>query len=74
MRCDWRKGLEDQCLKKASLFVWAHGGKSWRGYYCRKHAGLVIRRRAHLILRHEQSVVIRKVTALDKKLLRKGKR
>lgn len=74
MKCWYNKGMETQCSKRASLFVWAHGGKSWKGIYCRKHTGVIIRMRAHLIMRHEQNVVIRPVTAYDKKRLRKGNR
>lgn len=62
-----------ECPKRASLYVKAWGTRSWSGVHCPKHAGRVIRIRARLIKKYNQSVVVRPVTKRDIKMRKKGK-
>lgn len=49
------------------MYVMAFGGKSWSGYFCAKHSTVIIRLRMKLIKKYNQNVVLRPITAYDKK-------
>jgi hypothetical protein len=62
-----------RCERKATMYVAAFGGKSWCGYFCRRHVTRIIEKRMPLIIKYKQNVVLRKMTAFDRKRV-KGKR
>jgi len=66
--------METRCARKATIFVKVFGDRGWEGYYCRKHSTQTIQMRIHLVVRHNQSVVLRKVKPYDKKRVRKADR
>lgn len=49
------------------MFVMGHGGKHWDGYFCSKHAAVIIKVRMRLIKKYKQSVVLRPITEWDRK-------
>lgn len=64
--CQRRVKGED-CPDKATLYVRAFGGKAWDGYFCDTHGPRIIRLRMRLIKKYKQNVVLRPITAYDRK-------
>lgn len=57
----------ERCEAKAVLFVKAFGQAGWSGYYCEKHGPWIIKKRMRLIKKYKQNVVVRPITAYDRK-------
>lgn len=67
MKCQRVGGTREDCGDKATVFVMAHGGRAWSGYYCDNCGPWIIKRRMRMIRKDKQNVVLRPITAWDKK-------
>lgn len=65
------QGDAGRCENKAQLMVRAWGQHGWRGRYCDRHAARIIKLRGRMIRKYKQSVVVRPLTKLDKKKVKR---
>lgn len=71
MKCYRRRETRDACTKKATMYVAAYGTRAWSGYFCDKHVGVIVRLRMRHIKKYKQNVVLRPITARDRKQVKR---